>query len=138
MPSVTERFIQTYTRLQVGSLRLLQDLYSDDVLFEDPFRRVTGLPALMEYFAGLYRDAEAVSFRFDEQIVQGPSAMLIWTMSVRHPRLNGGRVVTVPGSTHIKYREKVHYHRDYFDAGALLYEQIPLVGFMIRAIKARV
>jgi hypothetical protein len=46
--------------------------------------------------------------------------------------------VTVPGSTHIKYREKVHYHRDYFDAGALLYEQIPLVGFMIRAIKARV
>jgi hypothetical protein len=99
---------------------------------------VTGLPALTDYFAELYRHLESCSFTFDDQVVQGQSAMLTWTMSLRHPRLNGGQLVTVPGSTHIRFHEKVTYHRDYFDGGAMLYENLPLIGLVIRMIKERV
>jgi len=138
MKTVVERFKQTYNRLNAQSLGLLNELYSHDVVFQDPFRRLSGLPALTEYFAELYRHVELSSFVFEDEVVQGNSAMLTWTMSLKHPRLNGGDVVTVPGSTHIRFRDKVTYHRDYFDGGAMLYEHLPLIGLVIRMIKERV
>jgi hypothetical protein len=138
MKTVVERFKQTYNRLNAQSLGLLNELYSHDVVFQDPFRRMSGLPALTEYFAELYRHVELSSFVFEDEIVQGNSAVLTWTMSLKHPRLNGGDVVTVPGSTHIRFRDKVTYHRDYFDGGAMLYEHLPLIGLVIRMIKERV
>lgn len=138
MQSVVARFKQTYNRLNVRSLGLLDELYSHDVVFQDPFRRMSGLPALTGYFAELYRHVESSSFVFEDEVVQGNSAVLTWTMSLKHPRLNGGDQVTVAGSTHIRFRDKVTYHRDYFDGGAMLYEHLPLIGLVIRMIKERV
>jgi hypothetical protein len=135
---ILERFQQTYQRLNAQSLGLLGQLYSDDVSFQDPFRRIAGLPALTDYFTELYRHVESCSFTFGDSVVQGQSASLTWTMSLKHPRLNGGRLVTVPGSTFIRFHDKVCYHRDYFDGGAMLYENLPVVGFVIRAIKERI
>ena len=125
MQPVVERFKQIYSGLSVRSLGLLNELYSDDVEFQDPFHRIAGLPALRQYLAALYAQVEAC-------------AVLTWTMQLNHPRLNAGAVVTVPGSTLIRFRDKVFYHRDYFDAGAMVYEQLPLIGMLIRTIKGRV
>ena len=136
--SMIDRFIETYQQLNIRSLGLLSRLYRDDVRFQDPFRLVTGLPALTDYFAELYRHAESCSFTFEDAVVQDATGCLTWTMALKHPRLNGGGLVTVPGSTWIKFDEKVFYHRDYFDGGAMLYEQLPLIGRIIRAIKERV
>ena len=36
-----------------------------------------------------------------------------------------------------KQRDRVHFHQDYFDAGALLYEHLPLMGGAIRWLKGR-
>lgn len=138
MQPILDRFTQTYHRLNGQSIGLLKDLYSDDILFQDPFHRITGLPALTRYFSELYRDVESIAFRFEDTLVQADHAMVTWTMSLKHPRLNGGDPVIVPGSSLIRFREKVFYHRDYFDGGAMLYEQLPFIGMVIRAIKARV
>lgn len=138
MQTVIERFKQTYNRLNAQSLGLLSELYSQDLVFQDPFHRLSGLPALTTYFTELYRQVESSSFLFEDEIVQGNSAVLIWTMALKHPKLNGGNLVTLPGSTHIRFRDKVLYHRDYFDGGAMLYEHLPLIGLVIRMIKERV
>ncbi len=138
METVVERFKQTHYRLNGGSLGLLNELYDDDVSFEDPFHRIAGLPQLTAYFESLYRHVTSCSFVFHDEAATQDQAFLTWTMSWVHPRLNGGRLVTVPGSTHIRFREKVWYHRDYFDTGAMLYEQLPVIRSIIRAIKARI
>lgn len=137
MQPVVERFKQIYSGLSVRSLGLLNELYSDDVEFQDPFHRIAGLPALRRYFGELYAQVESCSFEFEEEMVQGDRAVLMWTMSLTHPRLNGGAPVTVPGCTLIRFRDQVFYHRDYFDAGAMLYEQLPLIGMLVRVIKSR-
>lgn len=134
---VVERFKQTYARLNAQSLELLESLYGEEVEFQDPFHRIIGLPALRRYFAALYAQVECCSFVFEEEMVQGNRAVLMWTMSLTHPRLNGGAPVTVPGCTLIRFRDQVFYHRDYFDAGAMLYEQLPLIGMLVRVIKSR-
>lgn len=138
MQPVVERFKQIYSGLTVRSLGLLNELYSEDIEFQDPFRRIAGLPALRRYFTELYTHVESCSFTFEEDIRQGDRAVLIWTMQLNHPRLNAGAVVIVSGSTLIRFQDKVSYHRDYFDAGAMVYEQLPLIGMLIRTIKGRV
>ncbi len=60
-------------------------------------------------------------------------------MTFSHPRLRGSAPVTVEGATRLEFDEtgKVCLHRDYFDLGAMLYEQLPLLGSVVRTIKGR-
>lgn len=90
MHTVVERFKQTYAQLSAQSQGLLSELYSDDVEFQDPFQQIAGLPAFRQYFADLYAQAESCSFKFEEDVTQGNDSVLMWTMFLKHPRLNGG------------------------------------------------
>jgi hypothetical protein len=59
-------------------------------------------------------------------------------MKLKHPKLNGGQPVEVNGVSQIRFSgDRVIYHRDYFDLGEMLYENIPLLGVVIRNIKQR-
>ncbi len=136
-PARVALFKDTYQRLTAQSLDSLHDLYSAEVVFEDPFHRVEGLAALRRYFEALYREVRSCTFAFEREWVDGDHVMLLWTMSLQHPRLNGGLLIRVPGTTHLRFDEKVVYHRDYFDGGAVLYEHVPLIGFLVRAVKRR-
>lgn len=65
-------------------------------------------------------------------------AWLSWTMTYRHPRLNGGNDISVQGASRLEFRDgKVVQHRDFFDAGELLYEQVPLLRNVIGLLKRR-
>lgn len=60
-------------------------------------------------------------------------------MSYRHPRLNGGELISLEGCSLLRWNGagKVVRHRDYFDAGALLYQHVPLLGAAIRWLQRR-
>ncbi|HRP34593.1 MAG TPA: nuclear transport factor 2 family protein [Gammaproteobacteria bacterium] len=132
------RFQQTFQELRHDNLSRLAAVYADDVLFEDPLHRVEGLAALTEYFERMYAGVESISFEFGEVIDAPGQAMLTWTMRMTHRRLRPGEPLALPGASHIRYDQRVHYHRDYFDAGALLYERLPLLGTVVRAVRRRV
>ena len=58
----------------------------------------------------------------------------------RMKSLNAGKPIAVDGVSVIKVggmQGKVIYHRDYFDMGAFIYEHIPLLGNVIKGIKAK-
>ncbi len=132
------RFRQTFQELRHDNLARLAAVYADDVLFEDPLHRVEGLAALTEYFERMYVGVESIGFEFGEVIEAPGQAMLTWTMHMTHRRLRPGEPLALPGASHIRYDRRVHYHRDYFDAGALLYERLPLLGTVVRAVRRRV
>ena len=137
-PDAVGRLQALFQELRADNLALLDGVYAADVTFEDPLHRVEGLAALKAYFGRLYAAVESIRFDF-ETVVAGPDeAMLTWTMHMRHARLRSGQELALPGATHIRFAERVHYHRDYFDAGALLYERLPVLGTVIRAIRRRV
>jgi hypothetical protein len=45
--------------------------------------------------------------------------------------------VVVPGMTYLRFADRISYQRDHFDAGALVYEHVPLLGWLIRLLKRR-
>ncbi|WP_062386987.1 nuclear transport factor 2 family protein [Pseudomonas abietaniphila] len=136
-------FLRDYARrfaeLDKDNLHLLGELYSNDIAFADPLHEVHGLPDLRKYFEDLYANVTGLQFEFHafDQVREG-KGYLRWTMTYRHPRLKQGEPIVVPGCSHLLWADnKVFQHRDFFDAGALLYEHLPVMGRMIRWLKGR-
>ena len=124
--------------LRCDNLRLLKNVYADDIHFVDPLHEVRGLVGLERYFGRLYEGVADISFDFHSEVERENEAFMSWTMSMRHKRFRPGEVLTLPGATWIRFDDKITFHRDYFDAGAMLYERVPLLGSFVRSIKRRV
>ena len=162
MPSkqIVENFQQLYNELNRETLtfELLRGVYSDDIIFEDCFHNIDGIGSLFEYFDNLYENVRYIHFDFENHWISNQSsdeasnksadesldgsvdgsAMLTWTMSYQHPKLNGGEIISVKGASQLNFRHgKVIRHRDYFDGGALLYEHIPILRRIILFLKNR-
>lgn len=132
-------FARRFAALDKDSLERLGELYSADALFVDPLHEIRGLAAMQRYFAELYANVEELRFDFHGfDAVREGEGYLRWSMSYRHPRLAGGRLIRVTGCSHLLWSDgKVYRHRDYFDAGALLYEHLPVFGRLIAWLKRR-
>ena len=136
LPAALGHFRALFNELDKGNLNKLSEVYSEDICFQDPLETVHGLDELTRYFAGAYANVISCRFDFGEAIVQGEFAAVPWVMHLRHKRIRKGREVQVRGISHLEIRDgMVCYHRDYFDAGEMLYENLPVVGRVIRWIK---
>ena len=107
-------------------------------MFEDPIHKVEGLDNLLGYFNNLYQNLSFCEFTINDYFYKDNKAAVYWAMSFQHEKLNGGKKVNVIGHTHLQgVDDKVIYHRDYLDVGAMLYEHIPLLGSVVKFIKKR-
>jgi hypothetical protein len=58
-------------------------------------------------------------------------------MTYSHPKLNKGQSINVEGMSQLRFSDKIFAHRDYFDVGQMLYEQVPFLGGLIGLLKNR-
>jgi len=138
MSDFLRRFARQFGELNKDNLQRLNELYTADVHFTDPLHEVQGIGHLRSYFSELYANVSELRFDFYgfDQTGEG-EGYLRWVMSYRHPHLAGGRLIRVEGCSHLLWSDKVYRHRDYFDAGALLYEHVPVLGRAIAWLKRR-
>lgn len=131
---------ELYVQFGPAILDKLTYVYADNIEFIDPLHTVNGIGALRSYFAATTQGLDECRFEFHRSLEQPEAgeAMLLWTMHYRHRKLAGGKLLSLAGSSHLRFADKVYYHRDYYDAGAMMYEHIPLLGGIIRHIKHRV
>lgn len=141
MPQRTplEAFCAFFNKLDKSCTEKLYTVYTQDVTFIDPLHRIDGCCALEGYFAALYDNVRYCRFTYHEARQDGDIAFVTWTMHFAHSRLAGGRDISVDGCTRLQFAAdgRVSQQRDYFDAGAMLYENVPLLGRVIRFLKRR-
>ena len=137
MQALLDELQAVYQSLDANNLTQLARVYSDDIHFVDPFGEIRGYESLQSYFQNLYSGLASCRFDYGTPLTNGQTAWLPWTMYYRQRRLAHGRQLSVEGASHVIGWEKVHYHRDYFDAGALLYRHLPLIGPSIRWIDGK-
>ncbi len=135
--SIIGEFVELYQQLNKDNLAKLHHVYDADIEFIDGLHHVRGLSQLTDYFAGLYQSLSQCDFLIEQVIEQDGQASLFWLMTYCHPKLNSGKPVQVNGASHLKFKDKIYYHRDYVDLGAMLYEHVPVLGACIRHIKRR-
>lgn len=134
-----KEFLDMYQNLNKDNLHLLEPFYTVNVQFIDPVHEIQGLEQLTAYFAALYQNVESINFSFHNALEGIGECYVQWDMTFIHSKLAGGRPITCAGATFLRSDDngRVFHHRDCFDLGAMVYEQIPLLGRAINSIKRR-
>jgi len=136
--ALIDDFCRIYQGLDKNNLGQLGVVYDDNINFIDALHNLKGLDQLSAYFSHLYAHLLYCNFTIEEVIKEEGKASIIWTMQYAHPKINKGKPILVNGCSHLKFNEKIYYHRDFLDMGQMLYEQLPLLGGLIRVVKKRV
>jgi hypothetical protein len=129
-------FFQTLTPERVADLG---QHYAQDVWFKDPFNEVRTLAQVQAIFSHMFVQLDQPRFVVKECLGQGDQAFLTWDFVFRLRRFDTTRWQTIRGASHVRFNSQglVSMHRDYWDAAEELYEKLPLLGGLMRWLKAR-
>ncbi len=117
---------------------MVEKFYAPDCVFEDPVTHIEGRDQLLSYYRHMYEGVSKIRFELGSEVRQGDQGFASWTMYLNTPNLKDGETVTVKGVSQFRYSgDSVIYHRDYFDLGEMVYEHVPVVGWLTRQVKAR-
>lgn len=138
MGKYNDKIVNTFNAFNGRDFSMLDQFYAQDVSFEDPVGKVQGLPALKKYYGHAYANVKSIKFDFSQIIEQGQVVAAPWVMTISVQGLNKGELYQVHGASILVFNEQdlVISHRDYVDLGEMVYERLPLQGFIIRKIKA--
>lgn len=133
------RLVDYWHALTPVTVEAISTIYTADAYFRDPFTEVTGIEKIQHIFADMFVRLDAPKFSVTETIEESHGALLIWDFSFRLKTLKPQLTRHIHGSSHIRFAAdgRVQYHRDYWDAAGELYEQLPLVGSLMRFLKKR-
>lgn len=137
-PEVIQRLLKYYDEFGDVNIDKLGELYHEDVTFIDPIHQVHGLEDLQHYFKHSMENVQECHFAFTDYAQNDKHLFVNWQMRLRHPKLSDGQEIVVPGVSHIEFKDdKIIMQRDYYDLGAMIYEHVSLLGYVIGKVKAR-
>lgn len=128
-----------YREFTPASVARLPEFYAEDAFFKDPFNEVTGVAAIERIFAHMFEQLAEPRFIVLDQLDAPAGAMLAWELHYRPRGWGGGRVQVIRGVSHLRFDAagKVAWHRDYWDAAEELYQKLPVLGTLMRALRRR-
>lgn len=137
--SVIKRFTEYYTSMDQQPSSALGELYHADAVLIDPFGQHQGLFAIQRYLTHLLANVDRCRFTVDTPLSENQRFFVTWTMHWSHPRIAGGEMLELPGCSVVDIEDqRIIQQRDYYDAGEMLYEHLPLLGWAVRGVKRRV
>ena len=138
MSAALERIVALFETMTEAQVAQLGEYYREDAYFKDPFNEVRGLAEVQRVFRHMFDALEDPRFVVTQRMAQGDDALLMWEF---HFRFRGGRggAQCVPGVSHLKLAAdgRIAFHRDYWDPAEGIYEQLPVLGALMRWIKRR-
>lgn len=133
--SIVEFFNKaTYENMET----VCKEFYSNDIKFIDPLGEINGIDELVKYYKNLYANIVSIKFDAINNFEKNDESVFVWQMHLEHKKVGGGEPIVLDGVSVFKYEDgKAIYHRDYFDLGAMIYENIPVLGALIKWIKKK-
>lgn len=133
-----QRVIDFFQTISADNTHALTRIYTDDVWFKDPFNEVRGIEAVRHIFTHMFEQVDQPRFVVTHSVLQDEQAFLTWDFLFRMKRFSSEEQC-IRGATHLRFAAegRVSYHRDYWDAAEELYEKLPVVGSLMRWLKAR-
>lgn len=130
-----------YAEMDKLELTLLDSVYSANIMFTDPVQTVQGLDALKSYLQNSVANVSYCHFVFEDEAFTETQGFLRWQMQFAHSRINSGNEIQLPGVSHLTFDPDsglIIRHVDFYDMGALVYEHIPVMGWLTRQVKQRI
>ena len=133
-----KKYISAYENLSINNLDTLENKFTNDVKFEDPFNRVNGKEAVITIFSEMFEKIDNPKFQilelsYAQNFDQKLTVYLKWI-------LNGSlkknkKSFAIKGVSEVKFNDqgKVVKHIDYWDSMTQLIIHLPYVGSLVKA-----
>ena len=141
-PEIIATYADTFANLTPDTMGDLLTLVDNDVLFVDPFNRVTGKKAFTAIFDHMFETC--INPRFDISDIayspqhDGQRAYLRWRMS---GKIDGWphKALDFEGMTevHVGDNGLITAHIDHWDSASQLFATLPVIGAVLRPIMKR-
>ena len=136
--SALERYRRFFESLRPETRDGLSDVMTENVQFVDPFNDVTGIDRVRAIFADMFETLDAPRFVVsDAALVPGNASrgLLRWEMHA----VRNGKPLRITGMSELTFDGdgRVCLHIDHWDAARQVYERLPLLGPLLRRIRAR-
>jgi hypothetical protein len=131
-----DRICTLFDTFAPADVQRLGQFYRQDAAFKDPFHEVVGLPAIQRIFGAMFETMDEPRFTVTTRLAHGPDAVLLWDLRFG---LRGSAQV-LKGASHLVLDADgmIVSHRDYWDPAEGLYEKLPVLGALMRWVKAQV
>lgn len=130
------RVITFFESIAPDTVGRLAEVYTEDAYFKDPFNEVHDIAAITRIFDHMFSQVDAPRFVVTGSVLQDEQAFLTWDFLFRMKRFSRAEQC-IRGASHLRFATdgRVAFHRDYWDAAEELYEKLPLLGGLMRALK---
>lgn len=132
-------FRDVFTHLDSSDLpERIRAAYAETLWFNDTFHTMQRRDQLEAYFMSMQGKARTTVTLLDVA-VNGDHALLRWTMRIEFSLLWKEADVHSTGITHLHWNEEgqIDLHQDYWDGVEGFYAHIPVLGGMLRSVRAR-
>jgi hypothetical protein len=128
--------IEFFNHITLDSANHINDFYTADAYFKDPFNEVRGVEKITPIFKHMFTQVDGPRFVVTGHVLQDEQAFLTWDFLFRMKRFSTDEQC-IRGATHIRFANsgRVEFHRDYWDAAEELYEKLPVLGALMRGLK---
>ncbi|MDP2324185.1 MAG: nuclear transport factor 2 family protein [Gammaproteobacteria bacterium] len=115
-------------------------VYAPESYLNDTLVGIDGVDSIEAYFLYTVKNAELLTVEFLDRAPVGTDWYVRWRMTVAVDGLNGGKPVVSYGVTQFRFDAdgRVLLHKDFWDAGTGLYEQLPVLGALVGRVRAAV
>ncbi len=124
-----------FERLSPGDLERLEEVFTPDARFLDPFNDARGVAEIAAVFRHMYAHSEGPRFQVHDRQAAGDTGYYHWTFSATVR----GRRVAIRGLSRVRFAAdgRVREHVDYWDPATHLYRRLPLIGALCRWLAGR-
>lgn len=126
------RYLEALTPETLGDL---ERFVAEDVRFADSFNDVRGSGRMRRVLADMFANVGPVSFEVTERAENATAAFVSWRF---HGRLRGS-AWSFDGVSELRFGPdgRVTSHVDRWDAARGFYEELPVIGWLLRRIRNR-
>ncbi|MQP66656.1 nuclear transport factor 2 family protein [Niveispirillum sp. SYP-B3756] len=130
-------YLRFYQELRPETVSRLDRLAVPDVHFKDPFNDFRSRDRMKQVFARMFQRVEQPRFIIRDHAISEQMTYLRWGFSFR--TAGAPRPTTIEGMSEVKFdmAGQVTSHIDHWDAAEQFYERLPVLGWVLRQIKAR-
>jgi hypothetical protein len=120
--------------------KLTATVYAPQGYLNDTLVGIDGADRIEAYFSHTMERARLLKVEFLERAPAGTDWYVRWRMTVAADGLNGGQEVITYGVTQFRFDAdgRVLIHKDFWDSGTGLYEQLPVIGGAVRRVRGAV
>lgn len=134
-----DRVVRYFETLSADRLQHLGEIYADDAAFKDPFNDVRGIDAIRTVYAHMFETLDDPRFSVTGRWLAERSVVLRWVFAANGLRGRRALPIVFTGLTLLEFdaNGRISVHHDYWDAAEEVYEQVPVLGALLRWIKRR-